>query len=149
MGPSKAGDPERIHPLAARHNHNSGTLLTANLATRDSAIAAALRAPATRVLTTLCDRWPPKASSRALPARLGGREFGSQGPQVGQQHSRRKVPQRGMTERFWAQRGLYKYAGHARPCAVDARDARNTDKAIERPINTRRAADMAHNWEPT
>ncbi len=27
-------------------------------------------------------------------------------------------PQRGMTELFWAQRGLYEYAGHARPCAV-------------------------------
>ena len=29
----------------------------------------------------------------------------------------------GMTERFWARRGLYKYAGHACPCALDARDA--------------------------
>src|SRR5215475_4196750 len=27
---------------------------------------------------------------------LGGRGFGSQGPQVGQQYSRRKVPQRGI-----------------------------------------------------
>jgi hypothetical protein len=41
----------------------------------------------------------------------------------------------GMTERFWARRGLYKYAGHARPCAVDARDARKTDEAIRGQIN--------------
>jgi hypothetical protein len=46
----------------------------------------------------------------------------------------------GMTERFWARRGLYKYAGHVRPCAVDARDARKTDEALKGQINARRPA---------
>jgi hypothetical protein len=49
----------------------------------------------------------------------------------------------GMIERFWARRGLYKYGDHARPCVVDARDARNADEAINGQINARRPAVMA------
>jgi hypothetical protein len=47
-----------------------------------------------------------------------------------------------MTERFWARRGLYKYAGHARPCAVDARDSRNAYEAIKGQVNARLPAVM-------
>jgi hypothetical protein len=48
-----------------------------------------------------------------------------------------------MTERFWARRGLDKYAGPRPSCAVDARDARNADEAINGQINARRAAVLA------
>jgi hypothetical protein len=34
---------------------------------------------------------------------------------------------------FLARRGLDKYAGYTRPCAMAARDARNADETIKRP----------------
>lgn len=51
-----------------------------------------------------------------------------------------------MTERFWARRGSYKYAGHACPCAEDARKARNADEAINGPITARRPAVLRGSW---
>ena len=67
--------------------------------------SAALRAPAIRVLTTLRDRRrqgcvDASAWAYARDA-FGGRRIGPRCPQVGQQHSWRKVPQRGIDQTLW------------------------------------------------